>query len=377
MTTLLEYEPFVDTTTEFFMKRLDELFVPPNHQQGPSCDFGKWLQYYAFDVIGELVFSKRIGFLERDEDVGGILYSIKNNQWLITLGQMPWLDQWFRKNKYQLKAKAVTSPVVEWTAKRMKERLTGTSTEKSVSDGHGDMLSRFLKAKEAHPEVVDDTRLMSYAQINVTAGSDTVSITLKAIFYHLLKNPATLKCLLQEIDTASSEGKLSTPCISWVESQKLSYLDAVIKEGFRIHPAVSLPLERVISERGLNIYGKYIPPGVVVGVNPWVIHRDPDIFGHDADVWRPERWLDSEVDTRKRMDSAMFQFGGGSRTCIGKNISLLEIYKLVPTLLRKYSFELTNPDEEWTLHNSFFVHQSALNLKLRRRVFDLDDNKMF
>lgn len=180
MSTLLEFEPAIDVTTEFFMKRLDELFAPSDGQQGPACDFGKWLQYYAFDVIGQLVFPKRIGFLEKNEDVGGIIKSIKGNAWLITLGQIPWLDQWFRKGRFQLpfRAKAVTSPVVQWTVARMKERLTRTKQEDSVLIGHGDMLSRFLKAQEASPDMVDDTRLISYTQMNVTAGSDTVSISL-------------------------------------------------------------------------------------------------------------------------------------------------------------------------------------------------------
>jgi hypothetical protein len=47
MTTLLKYEPFVDTTSQVFLRRLKELFV----DTGKVCDLGIWLQYYAFDVM--------------------------------------------------------------------------------------------------------------------------------------------------------------------------------------------------------------------------------------------------------------------------------------------------------------------------------------
>lgn len=69
---LMSFEPYVDKTISFFFSRLDELFV----EKGETCDLGTWLQMFAFDVMGELTFSKRLGFMERAEDVDGIMASI-------------------------------------------------------------------------------------------------------------------------------------------------------------------------------------------------------------------------------------------------------------------------------------------------------------
>jgi hypothetical protein len=69
MTTLVQYEPFVDSTTELFLSQTDKLYA----QTGKSCDFSKWLQFYAFDVIGEMTYSKRHGFVEEDKDIDGIV----------------------------------------------------------------------------------------------------------------------------------------------------------------------------------------------------------------------------------------------------------------------------------------------------------------
>jgi hypothetical protein len=69
MSNLVSYEPLVDSTTKVFLSQTEKLFA----DTGKTCDFSRWLQYYAFDVIGELTWSKRLGFVERNEDVQGIV----------------------------------------------------------------------------------------------------------------------------------------------------------------------------------------------------------------------------------------------------------------------------------------------------------------
>jgi len=70
MSTVKEYEPLVDSTSAVFMDQMDARFVGP----GRECDLGKWLQMYAFDIIGELTFSKRFGFLESGEDFEDMMH---------------------------------------------------------------------------------------------------------------------------------------------------------------------------------------------------------------------------------------------------------------------------------------------------------------
>ena len=70
----------------------------------------------------------------------------------------------------------------------------------------------------------------------------------------------------------------------------------------RLHPAVSYPLERVVPEEGAEMCDHYLPPGTIVGMHAWVIHRDQKIFGRDAEAFRPERWLSEDMPTLKSMD---------------------------------------------------------------------------
>jgi cytochrome P450 len=148
--------------------------------------------------------------------------------------------------------------------------------------------------------------------------------------------------LRAEIDAAEEQGMLSE-LVSWSESQKLPFLDAVIREALRLHPTVGLVLERVVPKGGRQIRGRFFKEGTIVGANAWVVHRDKAVFGQDTEAWRPERWLEADEAQKKKMESSNLAFGAGSRTCLGKNISRLEMYKFVPQILRDY--EVSGPPE--------------------------------
>jgi len=242
-----------------------------------------------------------------------------------------------------------TFPIVTFAKACMAERLANIEMQKSrgvpdpersiTENGRVDLLSMFLKAKEDRPDFFHDGRVLTMAVSMAFAGSETTAILLAAVFYFLLKNPGCYEKLVQEIDDAVSEGTIENRpdgLESWAESQQLPYLDACVKEAFRLHPAPGLPLERIVPAQGMEICGERVPGGTIVGCNAWVIHRRPEIYGEDAEVFRPERWIEAHTEKRKTMEACMLQFSMGARTCIGKNISLLEIYKLIPGFLRRF-----------------------------------------
>lgn len=151
---------------------------------------------------------------------------------------------------------------------------------------------------------------------------------------------------MRQIDDAARLGRTEERpggLVSWAESQKLPYLDACIREAFRLHPAAGLLLERIVPPNGADICGEHIAAGTIVGCNAWVIHRRSQVFGDDVEAYRPERWLEVSKEKRKEMNGTMLQFGMGSRTCIRKNISLLEMYKLVRSFLRRFEVSYRVP----------------------------------
>ncbi|KAF7552186.1 hypothetical protein G7Z17_g4509 [Cylindrodendrum hubeiense] len=339
LSSLTEFEVFVDKTIGVMMQKLDGF-----SKDDKVCDMAMWLQYYAFDVIGELTFSRSLGFLDEGRDIDGIISSLEKMQdYSGKIGQMPWLDYLFIKNPIRrMIGGGSTGAVARFARECLVERLKHQDSSKSDGLARRDFLTRFLEAKEKHPNIVTDAQVFSYTLSNVNAGSDTTAISLRAVIYLTLKHPKVLEKLCKELQDARDAGKLSIP-VTWKESQELPYLDAVVKEALRLHPAVGLLLERIVPKGGLQLpNGPLLPAGTVVGVNPWVMHHHP-LFGEDPNSFIPERWLSrngeskEDFDTRRQeMAGATFTFGAGPRTCIGKNISLMEIYKLIPSLLHTY-----------------------------------------
>ena len=386
MSALVQYEPFVDNTTKLFLEQTEKLFA--GNKEG--CDFGRWLQFYAFDVIGEITYSKRHGFVEKNEDIDGIVAYLS---WLFLyvapIGQIPILDRLFLKNPIYLKLSQwglidSTFPVAKFARARMAERLPDIVEgkgpilpTKAAKKQSPDLLSKFLAAREARPEFMSDTLVQTMAVSMAFAGSETTAITLSAVFYYLLRNPSTLASLQKELDDAARQGAFAdteTGLVTWHEAQKLPYLDACVKEAFRVHPAPGLPLERIVPEGGMEIAGHAVPGGTIVGCSAWVIHQNRDVFGDDVEAFRPERWLVDESKPReaeeqriKEMNGTMLQFGMGSRTCIGKNISLLEIYKVVPSLLRRFEISFHDPTQDWEVVNAWFVKQNNFQTRFELR----------
>lgn len=182
------------------------------------------------------------------------------------------------------------------------------------------------------------------------AGSDTTGITLRAIIYYVLKNPSVHRKLQQELDAAD----LPLP-VTYKAAQTLPYLVAVIEEAIRMHPAVGLPLERIVPNQGLTLPdGRFIKAGTIVGMNAWVVHEDKTVFGQDAESFNPERWLQGPDEStmsyqsrRLRMREADLAFGAGRRICVGKNLSMLEVYKFIATLFMLYQVSGIPPSSGW------------------------------
>lgn len=156
-----------------------------------------------------------------------------------------------------------------------------------------DFVDKMIAARNQDPEKVTDYHLFIMGQSNVNAGSDTTSISLSSIMWHIMHNPEVLRKLREEIDEFTQQGKCSDN-ITFKESQEMPYFQAIIKEALRMHSATGLPMWRVVPAGGAEIDGRFFPEGTEVGVNAWVAHYDERVFP-DAKTFRPERWLETET----------------------------------------------------------------------------------
>lgn len=118
-----------------------------------------------------------------------------------------------------------------------------------------------------------------------------------------------------------------------------------------MHPVVGHIVECVVPSTGLTLAdGTVLPPGTIVGVNPWVVHYKESVFGEKTDKFRPERWLQGKSESTeayearlKMMKEADLSFGGGNRICIGRRLALVEVYKVVVSVFGQHDVSIWYP----------------------------------
>ncbi|KAH6975700.1 putative cytochrome P450 pisatin demethylase [Ilyonectria destructans] len=269
MAALTDLEPKIDHVSKLLMHKLQSF-----EAKNEAFDLGEWLQWHAFDVIGNLTFSRTLGFIEESRDIDNIIASI---------------------GAFFIYAAVTFNPAVNFAIKCIDEMGEKDNGVRSGLDG-----AAFRSAN-----------IVNHTSTNVLAGSDTTAIALRSIIHNLITSPICYSTLQREIDSWDKAGKLSDPAKE-SEAKQRPYLQAIIKEGMRFRP----------SGRA-TICGKFFPEGYVVGMNPWVAARDKRVYGEDADEFRPERWPEADMEQLKEMERSSLAFGAGSRVCIGKNISLM------------------------------------------------------
>ena len=166
------------------------------------------------------------------------------------------------------------------------------------------------------------------ALVQIVAGSDTTATTIRATLLYLLSTPRAYRALQAEIDAGIASGAISTP-VSNAEANELPYLQGVILEGLRLHPPFTgLPF-KVVPPEGDVMDGRRVPGGTLVAPNFAATGRHRGTFGADADVFRPERWIEAEPEKRGEMRRvAEMVFGYGRWGCAGKMIAFLELNKV-------------------------------------------------
>ena len=151
----------------------------------------------------------------------------------------------------------------------------------------------------------------------------------------LLHNPRTLSKARTELEQTIGKGSL----VEESDIVRLPYLQAVIKETFRLHPAVPLLLPRKAGEN-VEISGYTVPKDAQLFVNAWAIGRDPSSW-EDPESFVPERFLGSDIDARGR-HFELIPFGVGRRICPGLPLAMRMLHIMLGSLIHSFDWKLEN-----------------------------------
>nr|XP_016504244.1 PREDICTED: geraniol 8-hydroxylase-like [Nicotiana tabacum] len=165
------------------------------------------------------------------------------------------------------------------------------------------------------------------------AGSDTSAITTEWAVAELLRNPQKLQKLREEIlQQIGTERPVKESDID-----KLPYLQAVVKEVIRLHPAAPLLLPHKAQE-DTEIFDFIVPKNSQVLVNAWAIERDPKYWEKPLE-FMPERFINSSVDYKGR-DFEYIPFGAGRRICPGMPLAIRMVNLMLASIVQPFSWKL-------------------------------------
>ncbi|PRQ19602.1 putative geraniol 8-hydroxylase [Rosa chinensis] len=220
----------------------------------------------------------------------------------------------------------------------MFDRMIHQRLESRKRDGYistNDMLDTLLNINEDKMEDMDMPETQHLFLDLFAAGTDTSSATMEWAMAELLRNPEILSKAQAELEQVIGKGKL----VEESDIVRLPYLQAIIKETFRVHPTVPFLLPRK-AEANIEIGGYIIPKGARVLINFWAISRDP-ITWDNPNLFMPERFLglDNQIDvTGKNFE--LIPFGGGRRICPGLPLAIRMLYLMLGSLINCFDWEL-------------------------------------
>ena len=370
-----QFEPYIHQNLALFVDRWDGLVEESarSGQKAAHVDCLKWFNYVAFDTIGDLAFGAPFGMLRAGADIAEVRMSrdsppiyapaveILNRRGEVsaTLGCLPQLKPYARwlPDPFFSKGLAAVENLAGIAIARVKDRL-----ENPPDMDRKDLLARLQEGRDEKGEPLGFEELTAEALTQLIAGSDTTSNSSCALLYHVARTPGVLQKLQQELDAAvPDDGVTKVPTYEAIRN--LPYLEAVINETLRHHSTsgIGLPREVPPDSPGVALRGHHFPPGTVLSVPSYSIHHSREIWGPDANEFRPERW---ETLT-PRQKNAFIPFSYGPRACVGRNVAEMEMKMIAATWVRRYDVFLRQDVME--TREGFLRKPLALEIGLKRR----------
>ncbi|GLJ12967.1 hypothetical protein SUGI_0201690 [Cryptomeria japonica] len=196
-----------------------------------------------------------------------------------------------------------------------------------------DILISAVDNQEFQSHNNDDAVKATILDVMINAGTDTSSVTIEWALAALLQHPDVLRKAQEELDTQIGRDRL----VEESDLDKLSFLQAIVKETFRLYPAAPLLVPHEAVE-ACSVGGYHVPAGTRLLVNAWAIHRDPTVWDRPME-FDPDRFLNSgkAIDV-KGHNFELIPFGSGRRMCPGMSLALIVVHHTLARLLQSFDW---------------------------------------
>ncbi|XP_028777204.1 cytochrome P450 81E8-like [Neltuma alba] len=315
------------------MKRLVQKLAQDSSDEFVKMEMKPRFSEMTFNTMMRMISGKR--YWGDDHEVGDVEEARKFREMikeLVTFGGannpadfLPIL-RWFDYDHLESRLKGF--------AKRSDGFLQGLIDEhRNAKEKANTMIDHLLSLQESQPEYYTDQIIKGLALVMLLAGTDTSATTLEWAMTCLLNNPHVLEKAKKEIDTQIGNERL----IDEPDMSKLPYLQNIISETLRLHPAAPLLVPHEASN-DCTIAGYNVPRGTMVLINAWAIHRDPQLWS-DPTGFMPERF-EKEGEANK-----LIPFGLGRRACPGSGLAQRTVGLTLGLLIQCFEWKRVSEEE--------------------------------
>lgn len=317
LSNMLQTEEHIDRTIEKLLGWMDKHAA---EQKPMALDL--FFSYTAFDIIGEVLFSRPFGFIEKGQDIDGTLHVGQPiNAYAAVAGYVGKL--------HHILANPITSDLgLLPTGFLFKTAMSAVEERKKNPDSRYDIVAHWLRTMREHPDRLSVHDLHANLITNVGAGSDAMSCSLQSFVYHMIRHPACWAQARAEIDAERAQGRCEGRVITYEHAQALTYFQACLKESLRLFSPQGLGLQRVTPPGGLTLGDRTFPAGTILSIHPrydanchrgqsgtilstltckpsnkWnhrTMQLDKTIWGPDAHEFKPERWLTDDAASKEK-----------------------------------------------------------------------------
>ncbi|KAF8817277.1 cytochrome P450 [Phlegmacium glaucopus] len=352
---------FQRLSNKFIQKHLDDT-------QGGNQDpinIALWLPNLTLDTISECAFRFKWGAIEGKENVltplaatlaSTVYYQPSEFE---TVYRSIWrhlpvniLDALHRV--YPMRAFRAAYPFLSKSKALGRELLQQRILEPDGSQAR-DALNVLARANQSEDPTrrLDEDEVLSQIATLIFAGHETTAATMTWLLYELSRHPDQQRRLREEIKEARNKRGPGN-ALQLEDLDILPFFNALIKETLRLHTITiclpreagkddAIPLsESIMSKSGEYIQEVHVKKGQRIILQVSAYQRLPEVWGEDADLWNPERFLDSKDDSKNKLGliGNLLTFSGGIRGCIGWRFAVLQIQGVIAELIQKLEFSL-------------------------------------
>ncbi|KAG9150423.1 hypothetical protein Leryth_019803 [Lithospermum erythrorhizon] len=307
----------------------------------------------VYNTLGNICFSKNM--VNLDDDGEKKSSEVKKTIWgLMESGTTPILADFFPVFEgfdvqgARRRTKGCIDRLYKVWEDIIQTRRRGESTNNDGATKHGDFL-HFMLANGW-----SDLQIKHMLLEVFPAATGNIPTTVEWAVAELIKNEEAMKKVRQELSTVTlSEGAIL----------ELPYLNACIKETLRLHPPIGfLPH---CAQETCQVMGYTIPKDSLVIVNVWGMGHDKNIWGQDAVAFKPERFLDTNVDF-KGQDYGYLPFGAGRRMCPGFPFAAKQVHLIVAALVSSFEWSVAGNRNGGEFHHTQLDMKEAYSVPIRK-----------